>query len=139
LNACWTISLMKAIKSLSNIKKKVLYAYSKSIEGIRFVDSRHIIFIEGDNYSKLFRGLDAPFADNLVYSSQNYILAGFGPGNYPGKFGVYKADLLDDEGYWDRNRQVKEFKAHEGTQYTEKYNVTLWVGESGAQYKGPAE
>jgi hypothetical protein len=113
--------------------------YSKIVTAIRVVDPEHIIFIEGDNYSRLFKGLDAPFAENLVYSSHNYILAGFGPGKYPGKFGVYKADLLDDEGYWDRNRQVKEFKAHEGTQYTEKFDVPLWVGEFGAQYNGPAE
>jgi Endoglucanase len=113
--------------------------YSRLVKEIRGVDPIHIIFLEGDNYSRLFSGLDAPFAENLVYSSHNYILAGFGPGPYPGKYGVYKADLLDDNGFWDRNRQVKEFKAHQGTQYTDKYNVPLWVGEFGAQYNGPSE
>jgi aryl-phospho-beta-D-glucosidase BglC (GH1 family) len=113
--------------------------YSRLVKEIREVDPDHIIFIEGDNYSRLFSGLEAPFEENLVYSSHNYILAGFGPGKYPGKFGVYKADLLDDEGYWDRNRQVKEFKNHEGTKYAESYNVPLWVGEFGAQYSGPKE
>jgi Endoglucanase len=113
--------------------------YARIVEGIREVDPEHIIFIEGDNYARLFSGLEAPFAENLVYSSHNYILAGFGPGKYPGKFGTYKADLLDEDGYWDRDRQVKEFKAHEGTKYTDKYNVPLWVGEFGAQYNGPED
>lgn len=113
--------------------------YIRLVKEIRDVDPEHIIFLEGDNYSRLFNGLEAPFARNLVYSSHNYILAGFGPGAYPGKFGSYKADLLDDDGYWDRDRQVKEFKAHQGTQYTEKYDVPLWVGEFGAQYNGPSK
>jgi endoglucanase len=113
--------------------------YSRVVKEIRAIDNRHIIFLEGDNYSRLFSGLAAPFAENLVYSSHNYILAGFGPGPYPGKFGVYKADLLEDDGYWDRDRQVNEFGAHEGTKFSQKYNVPLWVGEFGAQYNGPLE
>lgn len=113
--------------------------YNKIVQGIRSVDPEHIIFVEGDNYSKLFSGLEVPFVKNLVYSSHNYILPGFGPGQYPGKFGAYKADLLDEDGYWDKDRQVKEFKVHQGTQYTEKYNVPLWVGEFGAQYNGPTD
>ena len=83
--------------------------------------------------------MEAPFTENLVYSSHNYITAGFGPGAYPGEFRAYRSDLLHENGYWDRNKQVEEFKNHEGTQYTEKYNVPLWVGEFGAQYNGPAE
>ncbi|MDP4090084.1 MAG: glycoside hydrolase family 5 protein [Bacillota bacterium] len=113
--------------------------YSRLVKEIRSADPEHIIFIEGDNYARLFKGLEAPMADNLVYSSHNYILAGFGPGKYPGKFGKYKADLLDEDGYWDRGRQYREFRAHEGTQYADKYNVPLWVGEFGAQYNCPAD
>jgi aryl-phospho-beta-D-glucosidase BglC (GH1 family) len=113
--------------------------YSKIVEEIRTVDEDHIIFLEGDYYSKLFRGLEPPFTDNLVYSSHNYITAGFGPGAYPGEFRAYRSDLLHENGYWDRSKQVEEFRNHEGTQYTEKYNVPLWIGEFGAQYNGPAE
>ncbi|MBV9172465.1 MAG: cellulase family glycosylhydrolase, partial [Chloroflexi bacterium] len=43
--------------------------YRRVVEAIRQVDPDHVIFLEGDYYSRLFSGLDAPFAANLVYSS----------------------------------------------------------------------
>ncbi|MCM2534892.1 glycoside hydrolase family 5 protein [Neobacillus pocheonensis] len=53
--------------------------YRQVVEAIRNIDPDHIIFLEGDMYSKLFDGLETPFAKNLVYSSHNYTAAGFGP------------------------------------------------------------
>ena len=46
--------------------------YRRVVEAIRTVDPDHIIFLEGDYYSRLFTGFEAPFAANLVYSSHNY-------------------------------------------------------------------
>ncbi len=103
--------------------------YRRVVGAIRAIDPDHIIFLEGDYFSRLFAGLDAPFADNLVYSSHNYTAAGFGPGAYPGPF----------EGeHWDRDKQKEVFLAQEGTHYTQKHNVPLWVGEFGSVYNGPA-
>ncbi|TCL61791.1 aryl-phospho-beta-D-glucosidase BglC (GH1 family) [Hydrogenispora ethanolica] len=111
--------------------------YRKAVTAIREIDSKHLIFLEGDKYSVLFQGLEAPFADNLVYSSHNYNTAGFGPGRYPGEFHTHSIDLDYQNGYWDRDRQAAVFKNCEGAQFAEKYNVPLWVGEFGSQYNGP--
>lgn len=103
--------------------------YRRTVEAVRAVDADHIIFLEGDYYSSRFAGFEAPFAPNLVYSSHNYISAGFGPGAYPGVFGGQ---------YWDLAKQRQVFAGHEGPQFCQKYNVPLWVGEFGAAYNGPS-
>ena len=41
--------------------------YREIAEAVRKIDKRHILFLEGDNYSRDFAGLDAPFEENLVY------------------------------------------------------------------------
>ena len=104
--------------------------YRRSVDAVRAVDPHHIIFLEGDYYSSLFAGLEAPFAPNLVYSSHNYSKAGFGPGPYPGKF---------DGEMWDLQKQRQVYAAHEGVQFTRQHNVPLWVGEFGSAYNGPAQ
>ena len=106
--------------------------YREISEAIRKIDKKHIIFLEGDNYSRRFSGLDAPFDDNLVYSSHHYIPTGFGPGAYPG---LYSSEMGDF--YWDKNAQRASFLNHEGTQFANKHGVPLWVGEFGSQYHGP--
>lgn len=118
---------------------KMNRVYRRAVGAIRAIDPEHILFLEGDNYARLFEGLEEPFAENLAYSSHNYISAGFGPGVYPGSFRTHRADRLSENGYWDRSRQVSEFKSHQGTRYSDKYGVPLWVGEFGAQYDGPPE
>jgi endoglucanase len=100
--------------------------YRRVVEAIRTIDPDHIIFLEGDYFSTLFEGLDAPFDDNLVYSSHNYSPAGLVPGPYP-------------SAEWDRERQAAAFRAHEGTRYTQQHDVPLWVGEFGAPLIGPPE
>jgi hypothetical protein len=85
--------------------------YRRAVEDIRQVDPEHIIFLEGDYFSNLFMGLKPPIMENLVYSSHNY---NAGP-----------------EERWDFERQHSYFLGLEGTQYTQKYNVPLWVGEFG--------
>lgn len=112
--------------------------YRQAVDAIRKIDPEHIIFLEGDNYSKFFDGLEAPFADNLVYSSHNYTAAGFGPGEYPG-ISDAKTARIDSGLYWDRAKQQQVFTDHQGTKYTQKHNVPLWVGEFGSVYNGPSE
>ena len=104
--------------------------YRRVTEAIRKIDPEHIIFLEGDYYSSRFEGLEAPFADNLVYSSHNYNQGGFGPGPYPGKIGGE---------WWDLGKQRQVFLNHSGTRFCQQHNVPLWVGEFGSAYNGPTE
>jgi endoglucanase len=104
--------------------------YRRVVGAIRKIDSDHIIFLEGDLYSTRFAGLEAPFADNLVYSSHNYNAGGFGPGAYPGQIG--------DE-TWDKGKQLRVFEEQEGTQFSRQHRVPLWVGEFGSVYNGRSE
>ena len=82
--------------------------YRRVVAAIRAIDPDHIIFLEGDYYSSQFDGLDAPFAENLVYSSHNYTMAGFGPGPYPGQ--------IRGE-HWDKSRIEDVLLSHQGFKF----------------------
>jgi endoglucanase len=112
--------------------------YRRAVSAVREVDPTHIIFLEGDRYSSEFAGLDEPFADNLVYSSHNYTVAGFGPGQYPGRI-VASGPRSEGPEHWDLARQERAFLSHEGMAYTRKHGVPLWVGEFGSAYNGPPD
>lgn len=70
-------------------------------EGIRSVDDRHILYIEGNSYANDYRGLTPPWDDNLVYSFHKY-------------WSFNNANDVD----W-----VLPLR--------EEHNVPLWMGESG--------
>jgi hypothetical protein len=112
--------------------------YRRVITEIRKIDSRHIIFLEGDDYAKLFQGFEKPFDDNLAYSSHNYTAPGFGPGQYPGSIHPRSAAANGSEP-WDQARQERFFLDAEGTRFTQAHNVPLWVGEFGSVFNGPSE
>ena len=112
--------------------------FRRVVSEIRKVDSRHIIFLEGDNYAKQFMGFDKPFDDNLAYSSHNYTVPGFGPGRYPGTTHPRSAAGSGSE-VWDLERQERFFLDAEGTKFTQQHNVPLWVGEFGSVYNGPPD
>ena len=112
--------------------------YRRVVTEIRKIDSRHIIFLEGDNYAKEFSGLEKPFDDNLAYSSHNYTVPGFGPGQYPGTIHPRSAAANGPQ-VWDLAKQERNFLDAEGTEFTSQHNVPLWVGEFGSVYNGPAD
>ena len=112
--------------------------YRRLVLAIRKIDSRHIIFLEGDNYAKQFSGFEQPFDDNLAYSSHNYTAPGFGPGRYPGLIESRSAVAKGPEA-WDLQRQERLFLDAEGTSFTRQHNVPLWVGEFGSVYNGPPD
>jgi len=112
--------------------------YRRLVTEIRSIDSRHIIFLEGDSYATMFSGLEKPFDDNLAYSSHNYTVPGFGPGQYPGT--VHPRNSLGSGSEpWDAARQEQFFLNAEGTKFTQQNNVPLWVGEFGSVFNGPAD
>ena len=101
--------------------------YRRTVSAIRKIDPEHIIFLEGEQASTLFSGLEAPFAPNLVYSSHNY---SFSSGAVTARF---YPGLTADGRYCDKEAIRKEFYLHEGTQYCQKHQVPLWVGEFGSR------
>jgi aryl-phospho-beta-D-glucosidase BglC (GH1 family) len=111
--------------------------YQRLVTAIRKIDSKHIIFLEGDDYAKDFTGLDAPYDDNIAYSSHNYTVPGFGPGQYPGMVHPRSAGANGGE-EWDLARQERFFLDADGTKFTQQHNVPLWVGEFGSVFNGPA-
>jgi len=110
--------------------------FRRTVTEIRKIDSRHIIFLEGDDYAKRFSGFDKPFDDNLAYSSHNYTVPGFGPGQYPGTIHPRSAGANAAEN-WDLAKQERSFLNAEGTKFTQEHNVPLWVGEFGSVFNGP--
>jgi endoglucanase len=104
--------------------------YRRVTHAIRAIDPDHIVFLEGDLFSREFDGLEPPFAPNLVYSSHNYTDGGFGPGAYPG--------LVNGEP-WDAEKQARDFLAAAGTRFARTHGVPLWVSEFGAAYNGIAD
>lgn len=98
--------------------------YREIVSAIRAEDPDHIIILEGDHYSVAFSGLDAPFVENLIYSSHNYSFGAINCSCYPG---------LSGGKYWDKEQLRKEFYEQEGTKFCEKYNVPLWVTEFGSR------
>ena len=112
--------------------------FRRTVSEIRKADSRHIIFLEGDNYSKQFSEFEKPFDDNLAYSSHNYTVPGFGPGKYPGAY-PSQSPAAGRSDVWDRSRQERFFLDAEGTQFTQKHEVPLWVGEFGSVFNGPSD
>jgi endoglucanase len=103
--------------------------YRRVVTAIRAIDPDHIVFLEGDLFSREFDGLEPPFAANLIYSSHNYTDGGFGPGPYPG---------LISGVLWDMQKQTQFFLGASGTRFAQNYDVPLWVSEFGSVYNGPA-
>lgn len=99
--------------------------YRRVTSAIRKIDPDHILFLEGNMYSVQFDELEAPFDNNTVYSSHNYVAPGFEDKEYPGEF----------EGKWyDRKQLEKEFC--EGNTFMQRHGVPTWVGEFGSIYRG---
>ncbi len=104
--------------------------YRRVVHAIRAIDPQTVVFLEGDCFSVLFEGLEAPFAENLVYSSHNYSVPALGPGMYPGTIQGER---------WDMQKQREVFLSHQGTLFTQRHRFPLWVGEFGCVSNGPAD
>lgn len=105
--------------------------YREVAEEIRSVDPNHIIFIAGNTYNKHFDKLEAPFAENLVYTCHYYLDACTStPIRYPGEFGNITYD-----------RNLIEHQMNSLDEFMRKYEVPCWVGEFGVRlnYQGFSE
>jgi endoglucanase len=75
--------------------------FTEITKAIRGVDKKHIIFIEGNQFANDYTGLTPPWDKNMVYSFHKY---------------------------WDTTT-VETIRKY--LDIREKYNVPLWMGESG--------
>jgi len=94
-------------------------------EAVRAVDSRHILFLDGNRYATDFSVFTEPW-DNTIYACHDYAVAGFARGgDYPGY----------TDGQWvDRRSLEQAFRRR--TEFQRRTDTPLWVGEFGPVYTG---
>jgi hypothetical protein len=108
---------------------KVIGPFYRRLEAaIRAVDSRHVLFLDGNRYSTDFEVLGDPLP-NTVYTAHDYALAGFpDSGPYPG---------VSRGRYVDRDVVENTFLAR--TEYMRHTGTPIWIGEFGPVYTGDPE
>lgn len=75
--------------------------YKKMVAAVREVDSNHVIFLGGAQWNTNFKVFGPPFDANVVYTFHKYWMP-------------------------TEQKEIQEY-----VDYSEKYNVPLWLGESG--------
>ena len=75
--------------------------YKRAVSAIRAVDTNHVIFLAGSRWDTDFRIFGPPFASGLAYT-----------------FHRYWTDTTE--------REIQEYK-----EFRDRYNVPIWMGESG--------
>ena len=99
--------------------------YQRVVTAIRAIDPEHIIFLEGNRFSRDFSMFGPPLP-NVVYSLHDYPAPGFiNGGSYPG---------LTRGEYFDR--EVLGKKLMQTCQYMLENGTPIWVGEFGPVYTG---
>jgi hypothetical protein len=101
--------------------------YRRLTSAIREIDTRHIIFLDGNTYATEFDFFDAA-ADNTVYTLHDYVPAGLGRGKgYPGTV---------DGVYYDKDAVLRNFMRRSA--YARATGTPIFVGEFGPIYTGDA-
>ncbi len=99
------------------------HVYRRLVETIREVDPTRIILLEGDYYSTLFSGLEAPFDEHLMYSSHNYIPVATSPiSSYP---------TTIEGTLWNPAAVLRQVEESEGRSFCRAHSVPLLIGEFG--------
>jgi endoglucanase len=83
------------------LNKSLVPLYKKITKAIREVDSNHLIFLGGAQWNNNFKVFDQPFDDKLVYTFHKY---------------------------WFK---VEQGAVEEYVNYRDKYNVPIYIGETG--------
>ncbi len=104
--------------------------YARTLEAIRAVDARHIIVLEGDYYSTLFSGMDAPADALIMASNHNYIEPAIAP--------ITEFPIALDGVRWDAASIEAQYRASEGYRWAQEHNRPLLVGEFGLSMDYPA-
>jgi endoglucanase len=85
----------------ANLNPKLEPLYRKIVAGIRVVDRNHLIFVGGAQWDTNFKIFGPPFDDKLVYTFHKYWM------------------------------EVNKGAIQEYLDFRDKYNVPVWMGESG--------
>jgi len=102
--------------------------YRRLVDAIRAIDPHHLIFLEGNRYSKDFHMFGEPLP-GVVYTHHDYAVPGhIDGGPYPG----YTAGQ-----YYDCETLEETFLSL--SKYMLDHQVPIWVGEFGPVYTGQAE
>ncbi len=106
-------------------EKMIEPVYQRLYAAIRARDPNHILFLEGNRYSKDFHMLSGPMP-NAVYTNHLYAAPGFfNTGPYPGETqGVY----------YDKETLAEEYL--QASQFMIEHDIPVWVGEFGPIYSG---
>jgi aryl-phospho-beta-D-glucosidase BglC (GH1 family) len=105
--------------------------YARVIKEIRKVDKNHILFLEAHNYGQNLKILGQPKGKNIAYSIHVYqpinFTFNFQPHlSYPGKI---------DGKYWGKKRVYDYIAQYQ--KLSEKWQVPIFVGEFGINYRSP--
>jgi endoglucanase len=102
--------------------------YRQVVTAIRRIDPEHMIFLEGNRYSRDFSAFGPPLP-NVVYTLHNYAVPGFiDGGDYPG---------TSRGKYFDK--AVLQDELIQTCQYMLENQTPIWVGEFGPVYTGKLE
>ena len=102
--------------------------YERLERAIRAIDSRHVLFLDGNRYSSDFSAFTEPFP-NTVYTAHDYALPGIAAdGVYPG---VTRGEFFD--------RSVVERTFLRRTEFMRRTGTPIWIGEFGPIYTGDPE
>ena len=94
--------------------------YRRLVDAVRAVDSRHVLFLDGNRYATDFSCFPEPF-DNSVYAAHDYALPGFAEATgYPG---TVRGEYIDREAVEETFLRRTEFMHRTGT--------PIWIGEFG--------
>jgi aryl-phospho-beta-D-glucosidase BglC (GH1 family) len=101
--------------------------YDRAVAAIRAIDPRHIIFLDGNRYSRDFHMFENDDVyENVVYSAHDYKTPGyFDGGPYPG---VTKGEYVD--------RAVIEREFLERSEFMRATGTPIWIGEFGPVFTG---
>lgn len=116
--------LNEPVASASQLPQLHAY-YRRATEIIRLVDSRHIIFLDGNRYAQRCDQLEPPFDDNTAYGYHFYPEPVLETGTYPARI-----DGVDYDRSW------LESSLLDRAAFMQQHGVPAWAGEFGSVFNG---
>lgn len=105
--------------------EKLFPYYKRLRDAIRRIDTKHILFLEGDRYAADFSKFTEVW-DNVVYTNHDYAGPGFlTGGDYPG---------INRDRYYTKDTLEADFLKK--SEFMLSHHVPIWVGEFGPLYYG---
>jgi endoglucanase len=101
--------------------------YQRLERAIRAIDSRHVLFLDGNRYATDFSAFEkSDLGGNIVYTAHDYALPGIAAGSeYPG---ITRGEHFD--------RSVLQRTFDRRTEFMRRTGTPIWIGEFGPVYTG---